>query len=266
MIPVDVGIINKILKSVPAHKGSLPYIQWLSDLRRGLVELHSDDMRRVVNSCRLHLLVRPTYFVCQYYGVPTTLCWMSISVLAKAQNKYWFRYQLWLKQLFTSELADLWLHPVERSAEIFAISILFQLFTHLNLIWMNSCICFPFLNWNFSSPEHKCWRWAIHFANIVSVIWASGVVNNYHVHPLEATALLHLSWNCTRMFVLMKSRSGSDMGHIRLETRSLGQISLKPCSLCRGHSCASICMKLYQSACLDKSLVKLEYGSWQIKN
>ena len=36
------------------------------------------------------------------------------------------------------------------------------------------------------------------------------------------------------------------MGTVRPKTRSLGQISLKPCSPCRGHSFALILMELYQ--------------------
>ena len=57
MIPADVAIINKLMKSIPAEKGSQAYIQWLSDLMKGLVALDSEDMRRVLNSCRLHLIV-----------------------------------------------------------------------------------------------------------------------------------------------------------------------------------------------------------------
>ena len=56
------------------------------------------------------------------------------------------------------------------------------------------------------------------------------------------------------------------MGHVRSKNRSLGQISLKPYSHSRGHSFASIFMKLHQNVCLDDVLVKLEYGSCRIKN
>ena len=59
------------------------------------------------------------------------------------------------------------------------------------------------------------------------------------------------------------------MGHIKSKTRSLGQISLKPCSASRGHSMvyyvALSIMKLYQNVCLDDILVKFEYGSCQFK-
>ena len=55
------------------------------------------------------------------------------------------------------------------------------------------------------------------------------------------------------------------MGHVRSKTSSLGQIALKPLSPFRGHSFASVLMKLYQSLCLDDILVKFKYGSYQIK-
>ena len=71
------------------------------------------------------------------------------------------------------------------------------------------------------------------------------------VHPLEVTVLLQLSWNFTRMFVLMLSLLSLNMGHVRSKTSTLGQISLKPFSPSRGHSFASIFMKLYKNICLD---------------
>ena len=61
------------------------------------------------------------------------------------------------------------------------------------------------------------------------------------------------------MFVLMISRSSSNMGYVWSKTRSLGQISVKPCSHSTGNSFASILMKLYQNVCLDDVLVKFEY-------
>ena len=61
MIPADVEIVNKLVKSIPADKGSQAYINWLSDLRKAQVELRSEEMRRVLNACRLHLIVR--YFM-----------------------------------------------------------------------------------------------------------------------------------------------------------------------------------------------------------
>ena len=53
------------------------------------------------------------------------------------------------------------------------------------------------------------------------------------------------------MFVLMKSRTRSKMGHVGSETRSLGQILEKPCVCSRGHVFSPIIMKLGQNVCLD---------------
>ena len=66
------------------------------------------------------------------------------------------------------------------------------------------------------------------------------------------------------MFVLVTSRSDSNIGNVRSKTRSLGQMSLKHCSPSRGHSFTSIVMQLYQNVCLDVISVKLEYGLCQI--
>ena len=116
----------------------------------------------------------------------------------------------------------------------------------------------PEMDLVFSTTEHevimKCSRWAIMFTLCpLNMCPASCVVNIYVVHPLEATVLLQSSWNFTRIFDMMISRSDSNMGHVRSKTRSVGQISLKPCSPSRGHSYASILMKLYQNVCLDDS-------------
>ena len=54
------------------------------------------------------------------------------------------------------------------------------------------------------------------------------------------------------------------MDHIKSKTRSLGQISFKPCSASRGHSVALIIMKR-KNICLDDILVKFEYGSCWVK-
>ena len=65
------------------------------------------------------------------------------------------------------------------------------------------------------------------------------IINFYVVHPLEATVLLQSSRNFTRMFGMMISLSGLNMGHVESKTRSLGQISLKPSSSSRGQFCFS---------------------------
>ena len=56
------------------------------------------------------------------------------------------------------------------------------------------------------------------------------------------------------------------MGHVGSKIRSLGQISLKPCSPSRGNSFASIFMKIYQNVCLDDILVKIDmvYGDQKL--
>ena len=68
------------------------------------------------------------------------------------------------------------------------------------------------------------------------------------------------------MFDMRISQSSLNMGHVRLKTRSLGQISLKYCSPSRGYSFVSIFMKLHQNVCLDDILVEFDYGSCPIKN
>ena len=60
------------------------------------------------------------------------------------------------------------------------------------------------------------------------------------------------------MFVLMKSRTSLKMGHVRSETRSLGQILEKPCVRSRGHIFSPTIMKLCQNFCLDKISDELE--------
>ena len=51
------------------------------------------------------------------------------------------------------------------------------------------------------------------------------------------------------------------MGHVRLKTRSLGQILEKPCARCKGHIFSPIIMKLGQNVCLDEISDEFEIGS-----
>ena len=51
------------------------------------------------------------------------------------------------------------------------------------------------------------------------------------------------------------------MGHVRLKTRSLGQILEKPCVSSRGHIFSPIIMKLGQNVCLNEILDEFENGS-----
>ena len=64
------------------------------------------------------------------------------------------------------------------------------------------------------------------------------------------------------MFVLMKSRTGSKMGHVGLKTTSPGQILEKP----RGHIFITIIMKLGQNFCLDEIGDEFENRSCQVKS
>ena len=55
------------------------------------------------------------------------------------------------------------------------------------------------------------------------------------------------------MFILMKSRSSSNMGHLGLKTRSLGLIIEKPCVCNRGCNFPWIFVKKNgQNVCLDE--------------
>ena len=56
------------------------------------------------------------------------------------------------------------------------------------------------------------------------------------------------------------------MGHVRSKTRSLGQISGKPCVDSRGHTFSPIIMKLGQNVCLDEVSGEFENGSCCVKN
>ena len=56
------------------------------------------------------------------------------------------------------------------------------------------------------------------------------------------------------------------MGHVRLKTRSPGQILEKPCVHSRGHIISPIIMKPGQNDFLDEILVEFENGSCWLKN
>ena len=68
------------------------------------------------------------------------------------------------------------------------------------------------------------------------------------------------------MFVSMKSRTTSKMGHVGSKTRSLGQILEKPCVRSRGHILSRILMEVGQDVCLDDILDEFENGSRRVKN
>ena len=68
------------------------------------------------------------------------------------------------------------------------------------------------------------------------------------------------------MFVLMKSRMSSKMGHARSKTRPLGQMLEKPCVRPGGHIFSLIIMKLGQNVCLHEISDEFEYGLFWVKN
>ena len=56
------------------------------------------------------------------------------------------------------------------------------------------------------------------------------------------------------------------MGHVRSETRSLGQMLEKSFVCSKGHIFSPINMKLDQHVCLDEISCKVENGSCWVKN
>ena len=63
------------------------------------------------------------------------------------------------------------------------------------------------------------------------------------------------------MFVLIKSRTSFNLGHMGSKTRSLGQILEKPCVCSRCHIFSQILVKLGPNVCLDKISDKFEIWS-----
>ena len=80
---------------------------------------------------------------------------------------------------------------------------------------------------------------------------SSCVVNNLLVITIEATILIASSSNLVRMFIYMKSRSSSNLGHVGSKTRSLGQIVDKSCDHNRGFIFAPIFIKFIQNLHTD---------------
>ena len=116
----------------------------------------------------------------------------------------------------------------------------------------------------FSSPEHEVLM-VSYCDRAVSVVRRSSSTF-YLVYALEATVLVGYSWKLVRMFVLMKSRTSSKMGHVGSKTRSPGQILEKPCVRSRGHILSRILMEVGQDVCLDDISDELENGSRRVKN
>ena len=62
------------------------------------------------------------------------------------------------------------------------------------------------------------------------------------------------------MFILIKSWTSSNLGHVESKTRSLSQILEKLCVCSRGHIISPIPMKLGQNICLDKISDEFKIG------
>ena len=116
----------------------------------------------------------------------------------------------------------------------------------------------------FSSPEHEVLM-VSYWDSAVSVVRRPSSTF-YLVYALEATVLVGYSRKLVRMFVSMKSRTSSKMGHVGSKTRSLGQILEKPCVRSRGHIFSRILMKVGQDVCLDDISDEFENGSRGVKN
>ena len=81
------------------------------------------------------------------------------------------------------------------------------------------------------------------------------------MYTSEDTVLLQSSCNFARMFISIKSRPGLKIGHVRLKTRSSGQILKKPSVPSRRHSFDPVFMKLCQKVYLHEIYVKYETRS-----
>ena len=68
------------------------------------------------------------------------------------------------------------------------------------------------------------------------------------------------------MIILTISRVSSNMYHVGLKTRSVGQMVEKPCEHNTGHIMHPVIMKICQNVCLDEISVKFEYESCRVKN
>ena len=88
----------------------------------------------------------------------------------------------------------------------------------------------------------------------------------YLVYAIAATFSVQSSWNLVRMFVSIKSRTSSKLGHFGSKTRSLGQILEKFCVCSRCHIFSEILEKFGRNVCLDKILDKFEIWSYGVKN
>ena len=94
---------------------------------------------------------------------------------------------------------------------------------------------------------------------------ASSVVNNFVVTTLQPIILIQSSLNLLRMFILIISRTSSNMGWVGSKSRSLGQIFVKSCYHSRGHNFDPIFIKLAQNAYIYNISDKFQYGWGRVK-
>ena len=124
------------------------------------------------------------------------------------------------------------------------------------LLYCSTLVILQRLSSVFSSPEHEVlmvsyWDSAVSGARRPSSVVRRPSSTFYLVYALEATVLVGYSWKLVRIFVSMKSRTSSKMGHVGSKTRSLGQILEKPCVRSRGNILSRILMEVGQDVYLD---------------
>ena len=120
------------------------------------------------------------------------------------------------------------------------------------------------LAWN--ARVSFCDRWMSGVCRASCVVRRASCVYNWSVYTLAVTFLIQSSSNLVRMFVLMISRTSSNLGHEGSKTRSLGQILEKSCLHSRGHIFGLIILKFCQDVCFDNILDRFESGSREVKN
>ena len=140
--------------------------------------------------------------------------------------------------------------------------IFFSFLCSINLCWLNdnsSSVNIPFL----AHLSTKCSWWAIVIVLCLSsVIFLPCVRSRGHIF---SPVLMNFR-NLVRMFVSVKSRTSSKLGHVGSKTRSLGQILEKHCVPSRGHIFSPILIKLDQNVCLDEISDEIEIWSCGVKN
>ena len=88
------------------------------------------------------------------------------------------------------------------------------------------------------------------------------------MYSLEGTVLVQSSGNFVRLLIIITSRSVLKLGHVRLKTRSLGQILEKPSVFSRGHSFDHMFMKIFRMLIIiiSRSDLKLGHGGTKTRS